>query len=91
MDRIDWDEPFEEVIGVSFIKYRYSQNGMYFNIRGIRVHADGAFWTLRDQVKVDEVNDLQEASKEDTSLAGAAKAAKKGIDLPKRILTRGKK
>lgn len=86
MITIDWDAPYAEVIG-SATNYRYIQDDMYFNVKGQRVHEDGEFWTLRDKAKVDEVINFFKAAEEDKSLAGAAEAAKKGVKLPKRILT----
>jgi hypothetical protein len=88
MDTFDKTKPYEEVIGFGFTTYKYFQDGKYFNAKGLRVDPKtGNVWDDRNEEKLKEVENLKEASKKDASIKGAARAAAKGVELPKRILT----
>lgn len=89
--RIDFDLPYEEVIGFGFTDYRYTQDGMFFNTAGVRVNEDGSFFTRVDSEAEDQLKALEEAAKSDKQAAAVVNAVKKGFQLPARMLNGGLK
>lgn len=89
--KINFDKAYEEACGFG-APFRYHQDGKYYHVKGHRVNpATGDAWSDRDEEKVQDIKQLEEAGKEEKNLATAAKAAKQGVELPTRILSKGKK